>query len=135
MIRYVALTFVAGFMLSAEAPPPHDTGLNIPSAQSGDVLIACIEKKMGSNVVKTEPIAAGGLSIETIKYPNSFFMGHPTLYFDITEADGNRNIGIHYRHPMNKKAAAKWTRIIGRKCFPYELDSAGGGRLPETATD
>jgi hypothetical protein len=133
MKRVAALTLAVGVVLSAEAPPPHETGLNIPSAQSGEVLISCIEKKMGSNVVKTEPIAAGGLSIETIKYPNSIFMGHPTLYFDITEADGNRNIGIHYRHPMSKDAAAKWTRIIGRKCFPYELEAAGGGRLPEGA--
>ncbi|WBO24350.1 hypothetical protein [Sphingomonas abietis] len=135
MKKIVAFAIVAGAVLSADAPPPHETGLNIPSAQSGDVLISCIEKKMGSMVVKTEPIGTGGLSIETIKYPNSIFMGHPTLYFDITDVDGNRNIGIHYRHPMNKKAAAKWTRMVGRKCFPYELDAAGGGRLPETATD
>lgn len=131
MKRVSVLALVAGFFVSAEAPAPHETGLDIPSAQSGDVLISCIQKKMGSNVVKTEPIAAGGLSIETIKYPNSMFFGHPTLYFDITETDGNRHIGIHYRHPMSKEAAAKWTRIVGRKCFPYELEAAGGGKLPE----
>ena len=120
----------AGVALAAEAPAPRDSGLVIPSAQSKDVLVGCIEKKMHGNIVKEEPIGDNGLSIQTIKYPNSFIMGHPTLYFDITEAEGNRNLNIHYRHPMNKSAAAKWTRIVGRKCFPYELEAAGGGRLP-----
>lgn len=125
-----ALTLVAGLALSAEAPAPHKTGLDVPTAQSGDVLIACIRKKMAGNIVREEPIPAGGLSIQSIKYPNSLFFGHPTLYFDITEADGNRHIVVGYRHPMSKEAAAKWTRIVGRKCFPYELEAAEGGKLP-----
>lgn len=129
--KIIAFAFVAGVMLTAEKSAPHDTGLNIPSAQSQEILVACIEKKMGGNIVAERPIKDGGLSIQTIKYPSSPFFGHPTLYFDITQADGNRLIGIHYRHPMSKGAAAKWTRIVGRKCFPYELEAAGGGKLPE----
>lgn len=132
MKKVAVIVLFAGFTLSAEAPAPHETGLDIPSAQSGQLLVSCIERKMGSMFMDEKPIAGGGTSIETIKYPNSIFFGHPTLYFDITEADGNRHIGIHYRHPMNKAAAAKWTRVIGRKCFPYELEAAGGGKLPET---
>jgi hypothetical protein len=129
MKRVEAFALVAGFLLSAEAPVPHDTGLDIPSAQSRAVLVSCIEKKMGGNLVAEKPIGEDGVSIQTIKYPNSLLFGHSTLYFDITESDGNRHINIHYRHPMSKGAAAKWTRVIGRKCFPYELDAAGGGRL------
>ena len=134
MTKPVVLALVAGFMLMAEAPMPHDTGLAIPSAQSRDLLVSCIEKKMAGNMVKEEPIGSSGISIETIKYPNSIFFGHATLFFDITEAGDNRLINIHYRHPMSKGAAAKWTRIIGRKCFPYELEAAGGGRL-DAGTD
>jgi len=130
MKRVSALALVALAMLTAEKSAPHDTGLNIPSAQSQEILVSCIEKKMSGNIVSEKPIKDGGLSIQSIKYPNSPFFGHPTMYFDITEADGNRQIGIHYRHPMSKGAAAKWTRIVGRKCFPYELEAAGGGKLP-----
>lgn len=130
MKNVIALAFVALIVLSGEAPAPHDTGLDIPSAQSKDVLVSCIEKKMHGNIVKEMPTPDGGLSIQTIKYPNSIIMGHPTLYFDLTEAEGNRHILIHYRHPMSKEAAAKWTRMVGRKCFPYELEAAGGGILP-----
>jgi hypothetical protein len=132
MKKITVFALAAGIMLSAEAPAPHDTGLIIPTAQSGQVLTDCIKKKMGGNVIDEKPIGDHGVSIETIKYPNSIFMGHPTLYFDITEAGDNRQINIHYRHPMSKGAAAKWTRIIGRKCFPYELEAAGGGTLPDT---
>lgn len=132
MKNVAMLALVAGFTLSAEAPVPHDTGLIIPTAQSGQVLTDCIKKKMAGAVIDEKPIGDHGVSIETIKYPNSIFMGHPTLYFDVTEAGDNRQINIHYRHPMSKEAAAKWTRMVGRKCFPYELEAAGGGKLPET---
>ena len=131
MKKTTALAITAWLLLTAEKKAPHDTGLNIPSAQSYEILTDCIEKKMSGNIVAKKPLKNGGLSIETIKYPNSPIFGHPTLYFDITQADGNRVIGIHYRHPMSKEAAAKWTRIVGRKCFPYELEAAGGGVLPE----
>jgi hypothetical protein len=129
MRRVAALA--VGIALSAEAPVPHDTGLDIPSAQSSEVLVSCIEKRMHSVMTGEKPIENGGISIQAIKYPNSIFFGHPTLYFDITKVDGNNHIVIHYRHPMTKGTAAKWTRIVGRKCFPYELEAAGGGRLPE----
>lgn len=123
----------AWMMLTAGTAIPHETGLDIPSAQSREVLVPCIERKLGGSFLSEKSLDSGGVSIQAIKYPNSPFFGHPTLYFDISEADGNRHINIHYRHPMSKDAAAKWTRIIGRKCFPYELDAAGGGRLPEGA--
>jgi hypothetical protein len=124
------LAVFAGILLTAEAPVPHETGLDVPTAQSGDVLISCIRKKMSGNIVREVPIEGGGVSIQSIKYPNSPFFGHPTLNFDITETDGTRHIVVNYRHPMSKEGAAKWTRIVGRKCFPYELEAAGGGRLP-----
>lgn len=135
MKSIAVLALAAGFSLSAEAPAPHETGLDIASAQSSQLLVSCIEKRFAGSLVAEKSIPTGGISIQAIKYPNSPFFGHPILYFDITEADGNRHIGIHYRHPMSKETAAKWTRIIGRKCFPYELDAAGGGRLPEAGTD
>lgn len=133
-MKYVAIvTLAAGIALSGEAPPPHETGLDIPSVQSSEILTSCIEKKLSGNIVKEVPIDGGGVSIQAFKYPNSIFMGHPQLFFDITKAEDAQHINIHYRHPMSKGAAAKWTRIIGRKCFPYELEAAGGGVLPDAA--
>jgi hypothetical protein len=133
MKKVAAFALVVGVMLSAAAPAPHDSGLAIPSAQSREILVSCIEKKMAGNFVKEEPLGTTGVSIQTIKYPNSIFFGHPTLFFDITDASENRLISIHYRHPLSKGVAAKWTRVIGRKCFPYELEAAGGGRLEPSA--
>lgn len=133
MKKLTVFALFAGFMLTAERSAPRDTGLVIPSAQSQEILVSCIEKKMSGYIIARKPIKGGGLSIETIKYPNSPFFGHPTLYFDITEVGGDRHIGIHYRRPMSKEGAAKWTRNVGRKCFPYELDAAGGGMLSEGA--
>ena len=130
ILRRYAFAAICSVALTAASPPTRDTGLDIPSAQSGDILVACIKKRLSGAFLGEKPIDGGGLSLEAVKYPNSPFFGHPTLYFDITEADSNRHINIHYRHPMTKETAAKILRKVGKKCFPYELDAAGGGALP-----
>lgn len=127
--RY-ALAAICGLGLTAAAPPTRETGLDIPSAQSGDILVACIKKRLSGVFLGEKPIEGGGLSLEAVKYPNSMFFGHPTLYFDITEAEETRHIKIHYRHPMSAESASKYLRNVGKKCFPYELEAAGGGKLP-----
>ncbi len=127
MKALLPLSLVAGFALSAEAPPPRETGLNIPTAQSMPILAACIKKRLGSFTQAELP--NGGLSIRFGEARSLFIHYQPTLYFDISEVDGNRQINVRYRHPMSKGNAAKMLRMIGRKCFPYELEAAGGGVL------
>lgn len=60
-----------------------------------------------------------------------FIHYQPTLYFDISDDGATRHIVVRYRHPMSKNNAAKVLRQVGRKCFPYELEAAGGGKLPD----
>jgi hypothetical protein len=126
------ITFImaAAIAVSGEAPPPRATGLDIPTAQSIQILAACVEKKLGQ--FTEEDLPKGGISIRYGESRSLFIHTKPTLYFDITDQGDARHIVIQYRHPMSKGTAAKTLRIIGRKCFPYELDAAGGGVLPDT---
>lgn len=124
----IGLLFVA-LGLTAEAAPPRDSGLKIPTAQSIHILAACIEKRLKQ--VTEADLPNGGISIRYGEYKSLLIHSAPTLYFDITDLGENRQIAINYRHPMSKGTAAKQLRIVGRKCFPYELEAAGGGRLPD----
>jgi len=120
---------LALFTLTAEIAPPRETGLDIPSAQSVPALAKCIEHRMGM-LYKEVPLPNGGVSIEWGEQQSLFIHYDPALYFDLTDVDGTRHIVLRYRHPISKEAAAKNLRVIGRKCFPYELEAAGGGILP-----
>jgi hypothetical protein len=124
----MVVTFV-GFVLSGSAPP-RETGVSIPTAQSIHILAACIEKRLGQYTESDLP--GGGISIKYGERRSLLIHFPPTLYFDLTEVDGNRRIDVRYRHPMTKGAAAMRLRMTGRKCFPYELEAAGGGVLPDS---
>ncbi len=126
--QYIIIVIV-GFMSCAAAPPPRETGLQIPTAQSKQILAACIEKRLQDYT--EEDLPNGGISVRYGERKTLLIHYQPTLYFDMTDDGTNRNIAIRYRHPMSKGTAAKMLRMVGRKCFPYELDAAGGGRLPD----
>jgi len=125
----VSFILAAAFAVSGEAPPPRPTGLDIPTVQSIHILAACIEKKLSRYTEADLP--SGGISIRFGETRSLFLHTKPTLYFDISEQGDTRHIIVQYRHPMSRGTAAKQLRIVGRKCFPYELDAAGGGVLPE----
>ena len=128
MKKIVMLALLAEFLLTAEASPPRETGIVIPSAQSIQILSSCIEEKLGQYTESDIP--GGGVSIKVGEHQELFIHYQPFLYFDLTEVGGNRLITVRYRHPFSKGLAAKNLRQVGRKCFPYELDAAGGGKLP-----
>ncbi len=127
-----ALALVAGFILSAEAAPPRLVHLDVATAQSPEILVQCIEHKISGLNSKEVPIDGGGVSVQFTQQMN--WMGRPPMeYWNIVPRDGANHITVGYRHPMSEKTAAKDLRIVGRKCFPYELDAAGGGKLAEGA--
>jgi hypothetical protein len=128
--RLIALGFL---MFNTAASAPRDAGLDIPSAQSISVLAKCIHHRLGQS--NNVDLPNGGVSIQVGESRYMFIHQAAKLYFDITDGGDVRHINIHYRHPMTKGTAAKNLRIVGRKCFPYELDAAGGGVLPEAGTD
>jgi hypothetical protein len=119
----------AALMYGGEQQPPRETGLKIPTAQSIPILTACITKRLGQ--ATTEDLPGGGVSVRYGESRTLFIHRPPTLYFDISEDGPNRVIVIRYRHPMSKGTAAKMLRHVGKKCFPYELEAAGGGKLPD----
>lgn len=121
----LAATALAG--TATAAAPPRETGLDIATAQSIETVAHCIENRLGQ--FDEEPLEHGGLSIEYGAYHSLLIHTQATLYFDIVDDGQDRHIMVRYRHPMSKGTAAKYTRIIGRKCFPYELEAAGGGKL------
>ena len=121
---------LASVALLGNSAPPRETGIDIPSAQSIPILASCIEKRLSSRF-NEKSLPGGGVSIEWGEQQSLFIHYDPALYFDITDIDGTRHIMLRYRHPMSKSGAAKNLRVIGRKCFPYELDAAGGGVLPD----
>ena len=130
MKKKVALSLVCAFGLIAAAPPPRQVHLDIATAQSKDILVQCIAHPLSGLSVKEVPTEEGGVSLEFSQQMNLF--GRPPMeYWSINPKDGVNHIAVAYRHPMSEKTAAKDVRIIGRKCFPYELEAAGGGKLPE----
>lgn len=132
MKKSVILLLVAGALLSAEASPPRWVHLDIETAQSPDILVQCIEHKISGLNSKEVPIDGGGVSVQFSQQMN--WLGRPPMeYWNIVPKDGANHITVGYRHPMSEKTAAKDLRIVGRKCFPYELEAAGGGTLPAGA--
>lgn len=130
MNRNVFVALACGLMLVAAAPPPRDVHLDIATAQSKDILVQCIEHQLSGLNVKEVPTEAGGVSLEFSQQMNLF--GKPPFeYWRINPKDGVNHVTVAYRHPMSEKTAAKDVRIIGRKCFPYELEAAGGGKLAD----
>ncbi len=119
-------------MLTAAAKPPRMVRLDIATAQSPDILIQCIKQKISGLPSKEVPIEGGGVSVQFSQQMN-WFKRAPMLYWNIVPRDGANHITLGYRHPMSEKTAAKDLRIVGRKCFPYELEAAGGGRLSDDA--
>jgi hypothetical protein len=126
--RFFAPVLVAAFLVSAEARPPRPLHLNIATAQSQDILAQCIEHKQSGYTPNEVPLDGGGVRIEFSQQMN-WFKRAPVEYWTIEPKDGVNHITMSYRHPMSEKLAAKELRIIGRKCFPYELEAAGGGKL------
>ena len=122
------LALATALMLTAEAAPPRPVHLDIASAQSQQILIQCIEHKISGLNVKEVPIDGGGVSLQFSQQMNWLHRA-PVEYWNIVPKDGVNHITVAYRHPMSEKTAAKDIRIIGRKCFPYELEAAGGGKL------
>ena len=133
-MRYsIAAAVLGDLLLSAAAAPPRLAHLDIPTAQSPEILTACIEKKLGLPT-KEKPVEGGGVVVEASQ-PNNFFKRAPMEYWTVAPKDGVNHLTMSYRHPMSEKTAAKVVRMIGRKCFPYELEAAGGGRLPAAGED
>lgn len=120
---------LAGVLLSAEAAPPRPVHLDIATAQSKDILTQCIERKLSGFPVKEVELDGGGVSVQ-FSQQNNIFHRAPMQYWNIVPKDGVNHLTLSYRHPMSEKTAAKLIRMVGRKCFPYELEAAGGGRLP-----
>ena len=114
----------------AKPRPPRMVRLDIATAQSQDILVDCIKRKISGLSSKEVPIDGGGVSIQFTQQMNLFGRA-PMEYWNIVPKDGVNHITVGYRHPMSEKTAAKDLRIVGRKCFPYELEAAGGGRLEE----
>lgn len=117
-------------LLTAAAKPPRIVHLDIATAQSQDILVQCIEHKISGLNAKEVPIDGGGVSVQFSQQMNLFHRA-PMEYWNIVPKDGVNHITLGYRHPMSEKTAAKVLRIVGRKCFPYELEAAGGGRLSD----
>jgi hypothetical protein len=129
-MKKAALLILCELGLVAAAPPPRQVHLDIATAQSKDILVQCIEHQLSGLIVKEVPTGEGGVSLEFSQQMNLF--GRPPMeYWIINPKDGVNHIAVAYRHPMSEKTAAKDVRIIGRKCFPYELEAAGGGKLPD----
>ncbi len=131
-ILVTAAAIAATLSVSAfgKARPPRLVHLDIASAQSQDILAQCIKEKNTGLNVKDVPIEGGGVTLEFSQTMN-LFRKPPMEYWTIVPKDGANHITLGYRHPMSEKTAAKLIRMIGRKCFPYELEAAGGGKLPE----
>ncbi|MGI4881373.1 MAG: hypothetical protein ACRYG4_28260 [Janthinobacterium lividum] len=129
-MRKITLVFVAGLMLSAEAPPPREVHLDIATAQSKEILVACIEHLISGLKVKEVPLDGGGVRLEFTQ-ANNLFGRPPMMYWSIIPKGSENHLAVAYRHPMSESTAAKDIRIVGRKCFPYELEAAGGGRLSQ----
>jgi hypothetical protein len=129
-MKKLAGLVVIAFATVAAAPPPRQVHLDIATAQSQDILVQCIEHRLSALKVKEVVQEGGGVSLEFSQQMN--WMGRPPMeYWTITPKEGTNHITVAYRHPMSEKTAAKDIRIIGRKCFPYELEAAGGGKLAE----
>lgn len=131
MRKKIAFAALAAFALSAEARPPRPVHLDIATAQSQEILVHCIESKVSGLDVKEVPIDGGGIRLEFTQR-NNILRRPPMEYWTITPQEGVNHITTAYRHPMSEKTAAKVVRIVGRKCFPYELEAAGGGRLAKS---
>jgi hypothetical protein len=129
MKKITAFGLVSVFALTAEAPPPRPVHLDIATAQSDAILVKCIEQRLSGLNVKEVPIDGGGVSLQFSQQMN-LFKRAPVEYWNITPKGGVNHVTVAYRHPMSEKTAAKDIRIVGRKCFPYELEAAGGGKLP-----
>ena len=127
-LRFIALAACAA--LTAAAKPPRIVHLDIATAQSQDILVQCIEHKLSGLNVKEVPIDGGGVCVQFSQQMNWFHRA-PMEYWNIVPKDGVNHITLGYRHPMSEKTAAKDLRVVGRKCFPYELEAAGGGRLTD----
>jgi len=129
MKKLAALTLISAFGLTAEAAPPRPVHLDIATAQSEAILVKCIEQRLSGLNVKEVPLDGGGVSLEFSQKMNWLHRA-PMEYWNITPKDGVNHVTVAYRHPMSEKTAAKDVRVVGRKCFPYELEAAGGGKLP-----
>ena len=116
---------------SGPLKPARDAGIKIMSNQSLTDLQACTIRQMardGTVVLIPQP---NGVAIDYTR-PNGLGNAQAARYsLHVKEVGNQREMTVFYRHPFSRKAAWQHTKIIGKRCFPNELNGTTASAAPE----
>lgn len=102
--------------------PPRDAGIRIMSNQSLLALQACTIRQMARDGTVVLVPQENGVAIDYTR-PNGMGKAQAARYsLHLKDLGQQRQISAFYRHPFSRKSAWAHTRIIGKRCFPGELN-------------
>ena len=119
-------------MIGNDGPlkPARDSGIRIVSNQSLMELQACTIRQMARDGTVVLVPEEGGVAIDYTR-PGGLGNAQAARYsLHIKDLGKQREIKAFYRHPFSSKSAWQHTKIIGKRCFPYELNGEVA-RAPE----
>ncbi len=115
---------------SGPLKPARDSGIRIMSNQSLMDLQACTIRQMARDGTVVLVPMEGGVSIDYTR-PGGLGNAQAARYsLQIRDLGKQRELKAFYRHPFSSKSAWQHTKIIGKRCFPYEL-TGETARAPE----
>jgi hypothetical protein len=108
---------------SGPLQPPRDAGIRIMSSQSIMDLQACTIRTMAREDGKVVLVPKdNGVAIDFTR-PGGLGNAQAARYsLHIRDLGNQRELTAFYRHPFSRKSAWQHTKIIGKRCFPHELN-------------
>ena len=127
-----ALMFQIAIGSSGPLKPARDAGIRIMSNQSLLDLQACTIRQMARDGTVVLVPLANGVAIDYTR-PAALGNAQAARYsLHVKDLGRQREISAFYRHPFSRKSAWAHTKIIGKRCFPGELN--GTNEAPRTET-
>ncbi|WP_118856184.1 hypothetical protein [Sphingomonas mesophila] len=117
-----ALMFQIMIGNSGPLKPPRDSGIRIMSNQSLLDLQACTIRQMARDGTVVLVPVPNGVAIDYTR-PNGTGKAQAARFsLHVRDLGQQREISAYYRHPFSRKSAWQHTKIIGKRCFPGELN-------------
>ncbi len=129
----IALMFQIAIGSSGPLKPPRDAGIRIMSNQPLMDLQACTIRQMAREDGKVVLIPqTNGVAIDFTR-PGGLGNAQAARYsLHLKDLGRQREISAFYRHPLSQKSAWAHTKIIGKRCFPGELNGTNEAPRSET---
>lgn len=117
---------------SGPLKPARDSGIRIMSNQSIMDLQACTIRTMAREDGKVILVPKdNGVAIDFTRTGGLGNAQAARYSLHIRDLGNQRELTAFYRHPFSRKSAWQHTKIIGKRCFPHELNGTTASTTPE----